>query len=300
MSTVAMTRAAARRKRRQLTGLWFTLPFLAVFGFVMVAPLLYAGYLSLFQQRMVGGNVFVGADNYVRVLTDPLFWEGLGRVSLFFVIQVPIMIILAIIAAMVLDSARLRGTKFFRIAIFLPFAIPSVVAALMWGFMYGERFGLIGNINEAFGTDLAVLTPTMFLPSIGNIVTWGALGYNMLILYSSLKSIPPELYEAAALDGASPWRIVWHVKLPFLRGSLVIALIFSVIGSFHLFNEPNLLKTIVPNLVPSYYTPNMYAYGLSFVGQQANYAATLTIVMGVVTAIIAYVVQLRGNKEALQ
>ena len=283
-----------------MTGLWFTLPFLALFGFVMVAPLAYGIYLSFFQQRMVGGNVFVGLDNYGRALTDPLFWEGLGRVSLFFLIQVPLLLTLAIVAAMILDSVRLRGTRFFRIAIFLPFAIPGVVAALMWGFMYGDRFGLVGNLNDALGLDIALLTPTFFLPSIGNIVTWSALGYNMLILYSSLKSIPPELYEAAALDGASPWRVVWNIKLPFLRGSLVIALIFSVIGSFHLFNEPNLLKTIVPNLVPSYYTPNMYAYSLSFVGQQANYAATLTIIMGIVTAIIAYVVQLRGNKEALQ
>lgn len=280
--------------------MWFTVPFLAVFAFVLIAPLIYALYLSFFQQRLVGGNVFVGFDNFTRVFTDPLFWEGLGRVALFFVIQVPIMLVLAVVAAMLIDSVRLRGTKFFRIAIFLPFAVPGVVAALMWGFMYGQRFGLVGNINDAFGTDIAVLTQEWFLAGIGNIVTWSALGYNMLILYSSLKSIPPELYEAAALDGASSWRIVWSIKLPFLRGAAVIALIFSVIGSFHLFNEPNLLKTLVPNLVPTYYTPNMYAYNLSFVGQQANYAATLTIVMGIITAIIAYVVQIRGNKEALR
>jgi len=300
MSKVATTRPNARRVRARLTGLWFTVPFLVVFAFVMIAPLVYAVYLSFFQKRLVGGNTFVGVDNFVRVFTDPLFWEGVGRVSGFFVIQVPIMLILALIAALFIDSVRLRGTRFFRIAIFLPFAVPSVVAALMWGFIYGQRFGLVGNINDAFGTEFAVLTQDFFLAAIGNIVTWSAIGYNMLILYSSLKSIPPELYEAASLDGAGAWRTTISIKLPYLRGAAVIALIFSVIGSFHLFNEPNLLKTLVPNLVPTYYTPNMYAYNLSFVGQQANYAATITIVMGVITAIIAYVVQIRGNKEALQ
>jgi len=300
MSNVATARPSARRVKTRWAGLWFTIPFLAVFTFVLILPLLYALYLSLFQNRLVGGNTFVGLDNFARVFTDPLFWEGLGRVSVFFVIQVPIMLLLSLVAALVLDSVRLRGTSFFRIAIFLPFAVPSVVAALLWGFMYGEQFGLVGNINDAFGTEIAVMTQDWFLAAIGNIATWGALGYNMLILYSSLKSIPPELYEAAALDGASSWRVAWNIKLPYLRGAAVIALIFSVIGSFHLFNEPNLLKTLVPNLVSTYYTPNMYAYNLSFVGQQTNYAATITIVMGIVTAIIAYVVQLRGNKEALQ
>lgn len=300
MSTVATPRPTVRRVKHRWTGLWFTVPFLAIFTFVLILPLVYALYLSLFQTRLVGGNTFVGFDNFLRVFTDPLFWDGLGRVSLFFVIQVPIMLLLSLVAALVLDSVRLRGTRFFRIAIFLPFAVPSVVAALLWGFMYGQRFGLVGNINDAFGTDIAVLTQDWFLAAVGNIVTWGALGYNMLILYSSLKSIPPELYEAAALDGAGGWRVAWSIKLPYLRGAAVIALIFSVIGSFHLFNEPNLLKTLVPNLVSTYYTPNMYAYNLSFVGQQTNYAATITIVMGIITAIIAYVVQLRGNKEALK
>ena len=92
-------------------------------------------------------------------------------------------------------------------------------------------------------------------------------------------------------------RIVTAIKLPAIRGALVIATIFSIIGSFQLFNEPNILKTIVPNLIPTYYTPNMYAYNLAFLGQQQNYAATIAIIMGVLTAVIAYAVQLRGSRK---
>lgn len=302
MSTAVRDAAPPQRRARvHLTGLWFVVPFLLVFAFVFVAPLIYSVYLSLFQTKLVGGTSFVGIDNFVAVFQDPKFWEGLGRVSLFLAVQVPVMLILAAVAALVIDSARLHGLGFFRIAIFLPYAVPSVAAVLMWGFMYGQRFGLAGNINDAIGYELITpLTQAWLLVAIGNIVTWSFVGYNMLILYSSLKAIPTELYEAASLDGASQFQIVRRIKLPAIQGSLVIALIFSIIGSFQLFNEPNILKTLVPNLISTYYTPNMYAYNLSFVGQQVNYAAALAIIMGVFTAIIAYVVQLRGNREALK
>ena len=140
-------------------------------------------------------------------------------------------------------------------------------------------------------------TQQWILLAIGNIITWEFIGYNMLIFYSALRTIPEELDEAAALDGAGQFRIIRAIKLPALRGALVIATIFSIIGSFQLFNEPNILKTLVPNLLTTYFTPNMYAYNLSFIGQQVNYAATIAIIMGVITAVIAYVVQLRGTRK---
>ena len=123
----------------------------------------------------------------------------------------------------------------------------------------------------------------------------------MLILYSSLKTIPHSLYEAAAIDGANEWRIIRAIKVPALRGSLVIATIFSVIGSFQLFNEPSIMQNMVPgNAINTYYTPNMYAYNLSFAGGQSNYAAALAITMAVITMVIAYVVQLKSMKEQMK
>jgi len=178
--------------------------------------------------------------------------------------------------------------------------VPGVVAALIWGFIYGDQFGLTASVNHLLGTALAPLTSQWVLGSIGNVVTWEFMGYNMLIFYASLRVIPGELYEAAEIDGAGAFRTVFSIKLPAIRGALVIATIFSIIGSFQLFNEPNLLKQLAPNAITSYFTPNMYAYNLSFAGQQFNYAATVAIVMGVVTAVIAYVVQLRGSRKELR
>lgn len=295
---LGLTGRSPRRERRDWRGWAFVAPFMIVFIAMIIAPVVYALWLSLFRQQMIGGNSFVGLANYVQVFQDAKFWESLLRVTLFLVVQVPVMLALSLVAALALDSARLHGARFFRIAIFLPYAVPGVVAALIWGFMYGDQFGLTASINDALGAHLVQpFSASWILPSIGNIVTWEFMGYNMLIFYAALKVVPTELYEAAEIDGAGQIRTVFSIKIPALRGAMVIATIFSIIGSFQLFNEPNLLKPLAPNVISSYFTPNMYAYNLSFAGQQFNYAATVAIVMGVITAVIAYIVQSRGSRK---
>ncbi|MGO4533797.1 carbohydrate ABC transporter permease [Leifsonia sp. 2MCAF36] len=307
MTTTSLTQATAsargtrpRRSRRDWRGWAFVAPFMIVFAAMIIAPVLYAIYLSLFRQQLIGGNAFVGLSNYLAIMQDTKFWESLGRVTLFLLVQVPIMLALSLVAALALDSARLYGAAFFRIALFLPYAVPGVVAALIWAFIYGDQFGLTASLNHLLGTGLQPLSGQWVLASIGNIVTWEFMGYNMLIFYAALRVIPTELYEAAEIDGAGAFRTVFSIKIPAIRGALVIATIFSIIGSFQLFNEPNLLKPLAQNAISSYFTPNMYAYNLSFAGQQFNYAATVAIVMGVITATIAYVVQLRGSRKELR
>ncbi|MBZ4487727.1 sugar ABC transporter permease [Microbacterium sp. cx-55] len=306
MTTTAAPPPAVRTPRRRRLriderGWLFVAPFAIVFALVFLAPLAYSLYLSLFREQIVGGNAFVGFENYLTAFSDPKLWDGFLRVLLFLLIQVPIMLVLALAAALAIDSGRLLGSGFSRIVIFLPYAVPAVVAVLMWGYIYGDRFGLAGNINDFLGGEyLKPFLPEWMMLSIGNIVTWQFIGYNMLIFYSSLKTIPGDLYEAASLDGAGAWRTIVSIKLPALRGSIVIATIFSIIGSFQLFNEPNILKPLAPNTITTFFTPNMYAYNLSFAGQQYNYAATVAIIMGLITAIVAYVVQLRGSRQEIR
>lgn len=307
MSALATATQPRRARRRALRGAsisrrwagWrFMAPFMLVFSLVFVAPILYSIYLSLFRDQLVGGTQFVGFDNYLRAFADPQFWEGVSRVGLFLLIQVPIMLGIALYMALAIDSGRLHGASFFRISVFMPYAVPAVVATLMWGFMYGTRFGLVGNVNDALGWSIPnPLAPDLVLISIGNIVTWSFIGYNMLIFYSALKVVPHSLYEAAAIDGASQFQVIRSIKIPAIRGALVIATIFSVIGSFQLFNEPSILQSLAPNSISSYFTPNLYAYSLSFSGRQYNYSATVAIIMGIFTMAVAYVVQLRGMRK---
>jgi multiple sugar transport system permease protein len=279
--------------RHNRVGYAFFAPFLAVFVVSIVAPLAYALYLSLYQDKLIGGNVFSGFANYSRALGDSLFMSGLGRVGLFLAIQVPVMLLLAMLIALAIDSGRLAGAKVFRIGVFVPYAVPSVVSTIMWGYLTGRQFGLAGTISQHLHVQLPnFLSSGWMLATIGNVVTWEFTGYNMLIFYAALRAIPTELYEAADVDGAGEFRKAWSIKVPALRRALVLATTFSIIGSFQLFNEPSIMQQLAPGVVTSNYTPNLYAYNLAFNGQEYNYAAAVAVVLGVITVALAYAVQI--------
>jgi len=265
---------------------------------MFVVPLAYSAYLSMFTSQLVGGSVFSGFANYSRALQDPSFWAGLGRVSLFLFIQVPIGLGLSIFFALALDSGRVHGGKFARLLIFVPYAVPGVVATLMWGYLYGNNFGLITQVFESIGlAGPDLLSADKITGSIMNILIWSFVGYNMIVLYAALRSVPTDLYEAAELDGAGQWRIAWSIKLPAIRPAILLTVIFSIIGSFQLFNEPNLLFTVAPNAIGTDYSPNLYAYNLAFKNQDVNYAAAIAFLLGLVIAIISFVVQTRVNRS---
>ncbi|AMW08248.1 sugar ABC transporter permease [Streptomyces qaidamensis] len=297
-TTAPQARRPKRAGPRRLAGPAFIAPFMVLFLLLFLAPLGYAAYLSLFQERLIGGTVFVGLDNYVTALTDPQLLSGIGRVALFFALQVPLMLLLALLFALALDSGLLRFARLIRLGIFVPYAVPSVVAALMWGYLYGPDFGPFAQLGRELDVPVPnFLSEGWMLGSLANVVTWEFVGYNMIILYAALRTIPHELYEAAAMDGAGPWRVARSIKLPALKPALLLTLLFSVIGSFQLFNEPNLLMKIAPDVISSSYTANLYAYSLAFTGQQVNYAATVSFLLGLLIVIASYGLLLTANRR---
>ena len=291
----------AIERKQHLVAYGFVLPFFVVFAAMLIAPLVYSGYLSFFVDRLVGGVRFVGFGNYVRAFQDPNFLAGLGRTALILLVQVPIMLGLALFFALALDSGRARGSKALRLLIFLPYAVPGVVSVLMWGYLYGQQFGLIAQITRGIGLPSPdLLSGPTILFSIMNIITWAYVGYNMVVMYSALKSIPADLYEAAEIDGASQWRLAWSVKIPLIRPAILLTVIFSVIGSFQIFNEPSLLLELAPTAITQSFTPNFYAYNLAFVNQDVNYAAAIAFLLGFVIMIVSYVVQLSTQRRERQ
>jgi multiple sugar transport system permease protein len=279
----------------------FVAPFLVVFVLMLIVPLGYAAYLSVFREQLVGGRSFVGIDNFVRAIHDPDLRAGLGRVTLFLLVQVPVMLALALTFALVLDSGRLRFAHFIRIGIFLPYAIPGVIAALMWGYLYGQDFGPFAQLATRIGLSAPdFLSSNWALASIGNIVTWSFVGYNMIIIYAALRTIPEDLFDAATIDGAGAFRIAWSIKIPAVRPALLLTATFSVIGSFQLFTEPQLLMAIAPTVIDGSYTPNLHAYTLAFLRNELNYAAAVSFLLGFVIMVVSYVVQLgaRGKDRS--
>ena len=298
LTSAAVPRRRREASRRAAVGYLFVAPFMVVFVAMLVVPLVYAGYLSLFREQLIGGTSFAGLDNYTRAFGDERLWQGVARVGMFFLIQVPIMLVLALAFALALDSGVLWLSRLFRLGFFVPYAVPGVVATLMWGYLYGPDFGPIAQLFEKLSLDPPnLLGGDLMLGSIANVVFWEFTGYNMILLYAALRAIPTEMYEAAAVDGAGPWRTAWSVKIPALRPALLLALIFSVIGSFQLFNEPQLLQRLAPNVIDSAYAPNIYAYSLAFTSQDLNYAAAVSFLLGLVIVAVSYSVQLAANRR---
>ncbi|MEP7054116.1 MAG: sugar ABC transporter permease [Actinomycetota bacterium] len=282
-------RSRNRRRTHGSSGLLFVLPFLLLFIAMLIVPLGYSLYTSVFETRLIGGRNFVGFDNYRAVLRDPVFRSGVLRVARFLVLQVPPMLGLALFFALALDSGKLRFAKVIRLLIFLPYAVPSVVAAVMWSYLYGPNYGPFAQMFRGAGLTAPVfLGSKLILLAIANIVSWEFIGYNMIIMFAALRAVPRELYEAAAVDGASEWRTAWSIKIPAIYPAIVLTLIFSVIGSFQLFNEPQILRQTVPNVVSLAYTPNLYAYNLAFTNQQLEYAAAVSFMLGFVILIVSY------------
>ncbi len=281
-------------QRLALTPYLFVFPFGILFLLFFVLPIAYALYQSLYRAQRSGLGlgaatvVFNGLGNYVDVLHDPKFFDGVGRVLLYGIVQVPIMLLLALILALLLDSTIVRFKAFFRLAFFIPYAIPGVIAALLWDFLYDPQLSFIVKGFSALhlGT-VNFLGSQTVLWSIANIVTWGWTGYNMLIIFAALQAIPPELYESARIDGCSGWGIAWNIKIPLVAPALVLSCVFSIIGTSQLFNEPMVLSGISGNISSSY-TPNIYAYFTAFGNNNYYYTAALSVVLAIVTSVLSF------------
>jgi len=274
---------------------------MVVFLVFLVLPLAYALGISVFETRLVGGNVFVGLDNYARAFGDASFWEGVRRMVVFGIFQVPIMLGLALVFALVLDSGTVWLRNLFRLGFYLPYAVPSVVAALIWGYLYGPSFGPFTQLAELLNFPAPkFLSSGWMLASIANILTWEFTGYNMIIMYAALQSLPAELDDAAAVDGAKGWQIALYIKVPMISSAIFLTVIFSIIGTLQLFNEPKIMYALAPQVIGNDYTPNLYAYTLAFTNQEYNYSAAISFLLGAVVVVASYVFMLVTNRGELR
>jgi multiple sugar transport system permease protein len=284
--------------KQSLTGWLFMVPFLLVVFAFLVAPLGYAFYLSTQADTLVGGQSFVWLANYATSLTDPVFLEGVKRVIIFGIIQIPIMLFISTTSALVIDALNTRLSRVFRLIAFMPYAVPGVVAALMWGFLYSKSFGPFVGLAEHVGIkDLNFYSLRMFIYSISNIITWAWTGYNMIIIYSALQGLSREVYEAAVVDGASQVQIALRVKLPAVKNAILLTGLFAIIGTMQLFTEPNILRRY-SNAVSMGYTPNIYSFNLAFAQSQFNYAAAVSFTLALVVFVLTYIFMAISRRKA--
>ena len=280
--------ASPKSRRRELWGLGFVTPFFVLFLLFTLAPLAYAIYTSFFTDQLIGGQSFVGFANYAAVFTSGTFWSGVIRVLIFAAIQIPVMLGLAFFFAAVFDLGVARFGRFFRTVFFIPFAVPSVVGSVMWSFLLLPQFGPFTHLAQALGfSNVNYFSPGLILPTIIVIVIWQWTGYNMIILYTALKSVPNETVEAAVLDGASLTTVVLRIKLPIVRLAIVMLVFLNLIGSLQLFTEPSILGNFQPQAISFGFTPSLFVFNTAIGQLQYYQGAAAAVVLGLVIVVIS-------------
>ncbi|MCX5521949.1 sugar ABC transporter permease [Streptomyces bobili] len=288
----------ARRKSYGVKGApyAFLLPATILFALFFALPIGYALWLSLHKVKVSGlglgagarKEVWAGLENYTAAFTDRELLDGALRVLGYGCIVVPVMLGLALVFALMLDSDKVRLAPFTRLAIFLPYAIPGVVAALLWGFLYLPEVSPFYFVLEKLGLpqpDLLDGGP-LYL-ALSNIAVWGGTGFNMIVIYTSLQAIPVEVYEAAKLDGATPLQIALRIKIPMVAPSLVLTFFFSIIATLQVFNEPTTLKPLT-NSVSTTWSPLMKVYRDAFGTGDIYAAAAQAVIIAFATLLLSF------------
>lgn len=195
----------------------------------------------------------------------------------------------------------MKFKKTAQIIVFLPYSVPVVVAAIMWGFLYQPGVSPIVKGLKSIGVTVSFLSPQTVLWSVGNVTTWCWVGVNMVIIFAGLQSIPQDIYEAARIDGAGEFRIAWSIKIPMVMPSLMLTVLFSIIGTIQLFNEPSVLQSITGN-VTAKYTPAMAVVNVTSQQNNQNLGAAMAVITALITLVLSLIVsaiqQAAAKKEA--
>lgn len=283
---------AAKRRRGGAVNVLMA-PFFVLLTLVFLIPVGTAVWLSFFSDDQPGlgfgpeRTVFVGLRSYAAVITDPTFLSGLGTVALYCVIYIPLMVIGSLTLALLLDSGVVRLRSWAQLGLFLPHAVPGIIAALIWLYLYTPG---ISPVVEALGkADIQIdfLGLHTTLPSIVNIALWSNLGYNMVIFYAALQAVPREVLEASVVDGAGPVRTALQVKTPLVRSSVVMVAMFTLIWALQLFTEPMLLHQS-SQMVDTRFSPSMYIYDAAFSRNNYSLAAAASVILLIITIAVSY------------
>ncbi|MFJ8666409.1 carbohydrate ABC transporter permease [Streptomyces sp. NPDC093600] len=288
----ARARASARRRSLMACGVLMT-PFLILLVTVFLIPVGTAVWLSFFSDDQPGlgfgaeRTVFVGLRSYTAVLTDPTFLRSLGLVVLYCLIYLPLLVAGALALALLLDSGVVRLRAWAQLGLFLPHAVPGVIAALIWLYLYTPGLSPVVDLLAKGDLTIDFLGVHTVLPSIVNIALWSNLGYNMVIFYAALQAVPREVIEAAVVDGAGPVRTALQVKTPMVRSSIVMVAMFTLIWALQLFTEPMLLSQS-SQMINSRFSPSMYIHDAAFTRNNYGLAAAASVVLLLCTIALSY------------
>ena len=267
---------------------YFMAPAVIVFACFMVYPMVRSLILS-FQEFEMGEYTFAGLSNYQTLLQDPIFWQSLRNTLIYLVIQVPIMIVLSLGLAVLVEQKFLRGRSFFRMSTFLPSITALVAYALIFKLLFNTEYGIINYVLGWIGIDPVDWLNTTWGARATIIagITWRWTGYNMIIMIAGLKAIPTSLYESAEIDGASAWDKFRYITVPMMKSIILFVSITSTIGTLHLFDESLILTNGGPDNATISIGHYLYNNGFRYFkfGYAAAISYVLVLIIGTLSAI---------------
>jgi multiple sugar transport system permease protein len=282
----------------QLTAYLFLLPAILLFGFLAWFPILNSVLMSFQNIKLGGESTWVGLDNYGRMFSDPLFLQTWGNSLQFVILSVLMGFFVPIFVAIFVNEIR-RHQWFFRLIYLLPNLIPVVIYVLVWRLIYAPEGGFLNSFLGIFGVQpqLWLQNPDIVKPSITMVITWANFGATMLIYIAALQDLPPDLYEAAEIDGASAWSRIRYITLPYLISTMKLLLVLQVITVAQLFSEPFLLTSGGP--ANTSLTPPLAIYQKAFANNDFGLASAWSVVivgfLGVFSFFFMYVLKTGNN-----
>jgi cellobiose transport system permease protein len=272
----------------------YVAPFFVLFAAFGLYPLVYTGYLSLHRYTLTGGDLgFVGLANYRRILADEHFWTVLGNTFGLFVVATVPQLLLALVLASWLNK-RLRFRTGLRLGILVPNITSVATVGIVFGFIFAERYGLANWVLQAVGLHPVEWRQHRWSSwtAIAFMVDWRWTGYNALIYLAAMQAIPRDMYEAAAIDGASAFRRFWRITVPLIQPTIVFTVVISTIGGMQLFTEPLLFNygRIQGGSLNEFQTIAMYIYETVFTNNySAGYGAAMSWLLFLVIILFAAV-----------
>ena len=296
MSISGLPATAAGRPRRlrslraQRQRLFYILvsPWIVGFLAFVLGPMVYSAYLSLTQWNLLSPPLFIGLGNYGQLMQDPLFWQSLKVTTIYAVVSVPLGLAFALFLAILLNQ-RVRGLSVFRTILYLPSVVSGVAVSVVFLWVFNPDFGIVNTILHYFGINGPkwIESPTWALPCLILMSLW-SVGGAMIIFLAGLQGIPPELQEAAAIDGAGVWRRFRSVTLPLLTPTILFNLILSIIGQFQVFTQAYVMTNGGPLHATLFYV--FYLFQNAFQYLNMGYAAALAWVLFFIVLILTVAV----------
>ena len=301
ITAVKRSKSYSTTRTKRLLFIWGGLtPILLYFLVFSVFPIIAAFYISMHTWPLMGGErTFVGIDHYVAIIQDPRFWVSMKNTAIFAIFYVILVIIFGLGMALLVNSLSARFRLILRPIYFAPQVTSIVAVALMFAWLYQPRIGILNYLLQfvGLGPYLWLKSSTLVMPAIIATAVWRSVGYSMVIFTAGLLNIPRDLYDAAAVDGASALRTFWHITVPMLQPTILFMFVTATIGGFQVFVEPWLMSGGGPGTASRVMMLEIFERGFRYF--EMGYASALAIYLFLVIGFISYM-QMRYLRESFE